>query len=159
MPPKSSKTQQKTAASSSGQDVCVICCQKIGPKDEALFCSGNCQRHLHRYCASVGELSYKKLTSVGAPPFLCYCCFWEQKDEEVAKLHSVVDILKNEIDALKLSQQRNVQWPLPTPNSKESVMTGRPANECGEVSTQSVCAGPKIVASAASVPHNHDSKI
>lgn len=158
MPPKSSKTQRKTAASSSGQDVCVICCQKIGPKDEALFCSGNCQRHLHRYCASVGELSYKKLTSAGAPPFLCYCCFRAQKDEEVAKLQSVVDILKNEIDALKLSQPKNVQWPLPTPNSKESVTTGSPANECGEVLTQSVCAGRKTVASTASLPHNQDSK-
>ena len=37
-------------------------------------------------------------------------------------------------------------------------MTGRPANECGEVSTQSGCAGPKTVASTASLLHNHDSK-
>ena len=158
MPPKASKTQRKTAVSSSAQDICVVCCQKIGPKDEALFCSGNCQRHLHRYCASVSEQSYKTLTSDDAPPFLCYCCFRAQKDEEIAKLRSVVDILKHEIDALKSSQTKNVQWPMPTPSSKEPVTTEGPNNECGE-NIQSVRTAHNTVPATASTIHDHDKKI
>ena len=104
MPPKVAKTQRKGAASG---DICSICCQKIGPKDEVLFCSGSCQKHLHRYCASVSEQCYKTLTSDGAPPFLCFCCFRAQKDEEVAKLQGAVDLLMKEIKVLKASKQRN----------------------------------------------------
>ena len=51
-----------------------------------------------RYCSAQGavknisiatarvfcEQSYKALTSDGAPPFLCFCCFRAQKDEQVA---------------------------------------------------------------------------
>ena len=81
MPPKGAKTQRKGATSC--QDVCSICCQKIGPKDEVLFCSGSWQKHLHCYCASVSEQCYKTLTSDGGPPFLCFCCFRTQKDDEV----------------------------------------------------------------------------
>ena len=55
--------------------------------------------------------SYKMLTSEDAPPFLCFCCFRAQKDEEVARLQSVVQLLKNEIDSLKMPQP-NVHWPL-----------------------------------------------
>ena len=102
MPPKTSKSQRKAVAPTANkQDLCCICTQKIGPKDEVLFCSGTCQKYLHRYCASVGESSYKALTSEGAQPFLCFCCFRAQKDEQVAILFSVIDTLKAEINALK----------------------------------------------------------
>ena len=154
MPPKASKTKRRTTASSSAQDICGICCQKIGPKDEALFCSGDCQRLLHRYCASVSEQSYKKLTSDDAPPFLCYCCFRAQKDEELAKLRSVVDILMNEIDALKSSHTKNVQWPKPTPSSREPVTTDGPS-EGGEC-IQSVRIAHNTAPATSSITHDHD---
>ena len=83
------------------QDHCCICKQKIGPKDEVLFCSGNCQKYLHRYCASVSESSYKTLTSEGAPPFLCFCCYRAKKDDQLMSLLSEIEKLKAEIYALK----------------------------------------------------------
>ena len=52
MPPKS-KTQRK--APTANQELCCICLQRFGLKDEILSCSGNCQKYLHRYCASVSE--------------------------------------------------------------------------------------------------------
>ena len=72
MPPKTSKSQRKAVApAANNQDLCCICTQKIGPKDEVLFCSGTCQKYLHRYC-SVGDSSYKALTYclVSPPPIL-----------------------------------------------------------------------------------------
>ena len=100
MPPKSSKTQHK-AASAANQDPCCICLQKFGPKDEVLFCSGSCQKYLHRYCASVSEQAFKGLASEDADPFLCFCCFKAHKEKQVASLLSTVESLKEEINALK----------------------------------------------------------
>ena len=74
---------------------CPICCQKLVPKNEVLFCSGSYQKYLHRYCAGVAELSYKLLSSDGAEPFLCYCCFRAQKDKQV------IESIKKDISALK----------------------------------------------------------
>ena len=103
MPPKAAaKTQRKGAVSGS------ICYQKIGPKDDVLFCSGACQKHLHRYCASVSELSFKALTSSDAPPFLCFCCYRTKKDEEIAKLQSIVELLQDEISSLKKASRTTV---------------------------------------------------
>ena len=115
MPPKT-KAQRKVAPPGNSQDVCSICCQKITAKDESLFCSGICQKSLHRYCASVGEHSYKALAD-GAQPFLCFCCFRAQKDEQVAMLVSAVESLKEEINALKTAnsvERPSVAWHAPT---------------------------------------------
>ena len=65
------------------------------------FFSGNCHKYLHRYCASVSENCYKALTAEGAKQFMCFCCFRAQKDEQVDMLLSVIESLKDEINALK----------------------------------------------------------
>ena len=158
MPPKAAtKTQRKGAASgSSVQDACCICYQKIGPKDDVLFCSGTCQKHLHRYCASVSEHSYKVLTSDDAPPFLCFCCYRMKKDEEIAKLQSIVGLLQDEISSLKRSKQDDVQWPSLTsgagqPNSRPSAESGEPTSRSVSNTTQA----PQPVSNAS---YDHDSK-
>ena len=110
LPKAAAKTQRKGAVSGSNiQDVCSICYQKIGPKDDVLFCSGAYQKYLHRYCASVSELSFKALTSSDAPPFLCFRCYRTKKDEEIAKLQSIVELLQDEISSLKKSKQNDGQ--------------------------------------------------
>ena len=86
----------------------------------------------HRYCASVGEHSYKALAD-GAQPFLCFCCFRAQKDEQVAMLVSAVESLKEEINVLKTANSverpsvaradlssDTMRIPAPTPISKAS---------------------------------------
>ena len=99
MPPKPGKKSRKATSSSSDQ--CCICYQAIGPKEDALFCSGSCQQFLHRYCASVSESAYKSLTSENSVPFYCFCCYKAQKEEQLSNLLAVVDSLKEEINALK----------------------------------------------------------
>ena len=154
MPPKSSKTQRK-AASSSNQEVCCICCQKIGPKDEVLFCSGSCQKFLHRYCASVSDQSFTTLSSAGASPFLCFCCYKARNDNQVAELLSIVDSLKGEINALKAASTENTdastsEFRLSQPVLSAGETTNSPtaAAKCGEPPT------PKIT----HFPPNSDKK-
>ena len=117
MPPKASKAQRKAASTANSKVLCGICCQKLGPKDEVLFCSGSCQKQLHLYCASVGESHYRALTSSGAPPFLCYCCFRAQKDEQVSMLLSVTASLKEEVTTLKSSRLETQPTPASTSTS------------------------------------------
>ena len=104
MPPKA-KALRSSETTAPGRGTCAICCQKLAPKDEVLFCSGSCQKHLHRYCAGVGELSYKSLSSDGAEPFLCYCCFRAQKDEQVSMLLNTIESMKKDISALKAKDE------------------------------------------------------
>ena len=48
MPPK------KRTHASTQKDQCCVCCQTIAKgKDESLFCAGDCQQWLHRYCPRV----------------------------------------------------------------------------------------------------------
>ena len=68
---------------------------------EGLFCSGSCQKHLHRYCASVSEQDFKHLSAEDAEPFLRFCCFKSKREKLVETLLSTVESLKAEIDALK----------------------------------------------------------
>ena len=158
MPPKTTKTQRKAAASGG---VCSICCQKFGPKDEILFCSGSCQKHLHWYCASVSEQSYKAFVSDDAPrPFLCFCCFRAQKDEEVAKLHDIVHLLKEELNALK-KKSLNADWPPLTPDADRPTKNNQPASAPGEPTvrpTSHTPHTPYTVNSASNVSHNPESK-
>ena len=91
--PTKLKTQRKAQAAK--QDPCCVCLQKFYAKDEILFCSGSCQRFLHRYCASVSEQAL-----ANADPFLCYCCFRSQKEAQIESL-KCIESLKAEIDALK----------------------------------------------------------
>ena len=105
MPPKAKALRSSTETTAPGRGTCAICCQKLAPKDEVLFCSGSCQKHLHRYCAGVGEPSYKSLSSDGAEPFLCYCCFRAQKDEQVSMLLNTIESMKRDISALKAKDE------------------------------------------------------
>ena len=99
MLPKS-KTQRKTMPAAN-MDSCCICLQKLSSKDETLFCSGSCQKYLHRYCASVSEQAFRKLSAEDAEPFLCFCCFRMEKDKQVQILLSTVESLKTELSTLK----------------------------------------------------------
>ena len=115
MPPKRKNPPAK--------EVCCVCCQVITiGKDDALFCSGNCQQWLHRYCASVSvkclALSVSKCLALSVSsvsvsvkcfkdikekdaPFLCFCCNEGKSQREIATLKNAVELLKLEISTLK----------------------------------------------------------
>ena len=62
------------------KDPCCMCLQKFNEKDETLFCSGRCQKFVHRHCACVSQQAFKELSAEDVEQFLCYCCFKAQKD-------------------------------------------------------------------------------
>ena len=95
MPPK--KNQGSAARGS-----CCVCCQAVASKDEALFCTGTCQKWLHRYCASVSVQQYKTIADNNSP-FLCPCCCRERQQEDISELRSTVEAMKLEIAQLKES--------------------------------------------------------
>ena len=98
MPPKKNRNGAITSAS---KEICCICCQVVTVgKDELLFCAGDCQRWLHRYCASVTLEQYKDITDNGKT-FSCPCCYRQHQQEQISQLTSTVDALKLEIAELK----------------------------------------------------------
>lgn len=116
MPPKK-KTQSST---SSSKELCCVCCQPIlVGKDESLFCAGDCQQNLHRYCAGVSLNGYKE-TKENADPFCCFSCSETRNKREIASLKSTVDLLKQEISELKRSMLQLQSAP------KQSVSTNDP---------------------------------
>ena len=98
MPPK-----KKTLLTSSTKESCGICCQSIAlGKDESLFCAGDCQQWLHRYCAGVSVKNYKEFKE-NVTSFLCFACSESRSKREILLLKDSVDQLKREIAELKES--------------------------------------------------------
>ena len=95
MPPK--KTQSRVS-----QQQCDICCQAIDPKKgDSLFCNGDCQRWIHRFCASVSTEQHKKIVADGASGFLCPTCCRSTHQLQIAELTDSVAALKCELSELK----------------------------------------------------------
>ena len=104
MPPKKRSTSEQ----------CGVCCQAIVKgKDESLFCGGECQQWLHRYCAGVPAKVYKNLSEKGLT-FYCFACSLDSHRKEIASLKGTVEALKSEIAELKSSS------PLPSSAHKSS---------------------------------------
>lgn len=97
MPPK--KKAQSSASSS--KESCCVCCQPIATgKDESLFCNGDCQQLLHRYCAGVSLSCYKEIKGKG-DSFYCYGCSERRNKRDLTVLKHTVELLKQEIAELK----------------------------------------------------------
>ena len=99
MPPKKKSTAQQPAM----QQQCDICCQSIAENDKqggALFCQGECQRWIHRFCASVSLEQFKSLVSSEAP-FLCPTCCRKSHQHQISELTNSLAALKSELAQLK----------------------------------------------------------
>ena len=108
MPPK------KKAPTAAQRDPCCVCCQPITKgKEDALFCIGDCQQWLHRYCAGVSTQCYRNFTG-DSTPFLCFACSLVRHKKEIDSLKEAVEVLKGEIATLKSSQSSQA-LPPPSP--------------------------------------------
>ena len=108
MPPK------KKAPTAAQKDPCCVCCQPITKgKEDALFCIGDCQQWLHRYCAGVSTQCYRNFTG-DSTPFLCFACSLVRHKKEIDSLKEAVEVLKGEIATLKSSQSSQA-LPPPSP--------------------------------------------
>ena len=100
MPPKKKQTSRQGASPS---ESCCVCCQSVTVGiDEALFCTGSCQKWLHRYCASVSAQRYQFLAENNTP-FICPNCRCERQEEHISELKNTVALLKTEITELRES--------------------------------------------------------
>ena len=98
---KAGAARSKNVVSNSKHENCALCCERIVEnEDEALFCEGNCQQWVHRYCAGISEKHYKSLDA-SSPPFLCYACYVEAQRKLVANFESTVATLTAEIAELR----------------------------------------------------------
>ena len=61
-----------------------------------LFCGGDCQQWLHRYCAGVSAQVYRSMTA-----FSCYACSLVTHRKEIDDLKDAVELLRGEIAELK----------------------------------------------------------
>jgi len=128
MPPKRKNPPAK--------EVCCVCCQVITiGKDDALFCSGNCQQWLHRYCASVSVKCFKDIKEKDTP-FLCFCCNEGKSQREIATLKNAVELLKLEIRTLKDSlSAAHLKSPHQESQPQRSYATAASSGESSSVST------------------------
>ena len=108
MPPKKDPSKSSSKESSSREssrestrETCCVCCQRVcTSKDEVLFCVGNCQQWIYRYCPSVSAKAYQRIRDNNTP-FFSFGCYQGQSLETVAALTRTIQELRGEIDGLK----------------------------------------------------------
>ena len=115
--------------------VCPICAEAIvdegegGCVQDAVFCEGDCQCWLHRWCAGVTRKRYLTLSST-EDPFLCPSCTVAGQQAaitaqqgDIAQLRECVNALTGELRALKATVAAMRNQPLPA-NSAVASPTG-----------------------------------
>ena len=72
---------------------------------DALFCEGECQCWLHRWCAGVSRKKFQQLT-VSAEPFLCPACVSQKQQAVIEGLQGNIQALTAEVLELKATVER-----------------------------------------------------
>ena len=129
------RAKKGTRGQQDPNDICNVCCDEISAdRADALFCSGECQRWLHRYCASVSVEQHKSIIANSASPFLCPTCARSAHQREIEELSSAVSALKAELSQLKeaysaisadLSNYRPTQPPARTTYAAKAATNNR----------------------------------
>ena len=89
---------------------CPICCEEIveatasSDGQEAIQCEGKCDKWYHRWCAGVRKDVYAALAE-SSTPFFCPSCQLQEHQQLILSLVASVDVLKEEVRLLKLSQE------------------------------------------------------
>ena len=98
-----SKGVFKKVPSKPGTDKCGICSQVI--KEDALYCEGECQTWIHRYCAGIPIKLFKTLAGCSTP-FYCYSCNLRAQQLTIQGLHEDIATLRTELSIMKSSIER-----------------------------------------------------
>ena len=107
---------------------CCMCCKVVEDcRDDALFCEGQCQKWLHRYCASVTVEQYEELSGSDMP-FLCVTCCRSHHEHQISELRAEVEALSCELSELWSQIQSRPQTPL---NMAEDCSRGGTVSENG----------------------------
>lgn len=107
---------------SKGQETCALCAECIIESQDALFCEGNCQQWIHRYCAGVSKKHYDGLGD-SSPPFLCYACYVEAQRKLVGNLEAAISTLTAEIVELRKAVSERMESTDDSKSSTESWAT------------------------------------
>ena len=106
-----SKKAKKPAPSAPGDGVseCSLCSSYIvDGEEDALFCEGECNGWMHRYCAGV-PLKYFERLSSSSSPFFCYACAQRRHEQDTADLKEKVNAMAMELEELRRSLQDSAQ--------------------------------------------------
>ena len=80
---------------------CPICEESFKSGHESIFCEGNCQKFIHRWCASLTKEQFKR-ASESDLPFYCLHCITLRQNFEIDKLRKLVSELTTKISTLVL---------------------------------------------------------
>ena len=92
--------------SSTHKFICPICddaivnCSSKDKGQDVVFCDGHCNTWLHRGCAGLSKISFKKVTESN-DPFYCTRCCLSQHKEELNTLRTSVDKMTSELVSLR----------------------------------------------------------
>ena len=121
MPPK------KKPQSSTSKEQCCVCCQPIAKgKDESLFCGGDCQQWLHRYCAGVSKQVFNGLAEEGSHAFFCFACCLKRHRREIDALKDTVEHLKCELKSSSPATPQAAPSLSPVPTAPATVSQSLP---------------------------------
>lgn len=102
---------------------CPICEESFKPGHESIFCEGDCQKYLHRQCASLTKEQFKKAGESNLP-FYCLHCILLRHNSEIDKLKKLVSELTAKIGSLEgQSSSASNGHTIPT----ESISVGGPS--------------------------------
>jgi len=85
---------------------CPICEQVFEPGQESIFCDGDCQKFIHRQCASLTKDQFKQAGESDLPYF-CVHCTLSKQNSEIENLKQVITELTDKINSLTPVQPAN----------------------------------------------------
>ena len=99
----------KKPAPDDGVSECSLCSSYIvDGEEDALFCEGECNGWMHRYCAGV-PLKYFERLSSSSSAFFCYACAQRRHEQDTADLKKKVNAMAMELEELRRSLQDSTQ--------------------------------------------------
>ena len=117
----------KTVKRNKGHNTtCPICEENFKPGCDSIFCEGDCQKYIHRRCASLTKEQFKK-GGESDLPFYCLHCITSRQSSEIDELKKVVSDLSAKINSSEVQSSPVSNGHLgetePTPVSKPTTTT------------------------------------
>ena len=78
---------------------CPICERAFEPGQESIICDGDCQKFIHRQCASLTKHQFKQAGESDLPYF-CVHCTLSKQNSEITNLKQVITELTDKINSL-----------------------------------------------------------
>ena len=106
---------------------CPICERAFEPGQESIFCDGDCQKFIHRQCASLTKHQFKQVGESDLPYF-CVHCTLSNQNSEITNLKQVITELTDKINSLTPMKPVNVHSAVQLPVRMSTNPASQPPN-------------------------------